>query len=271
MGRPPRITPTQLLETARRVFVEKGYERTTLADIAGELGVTAAAVLRHFPSKHELFLASIRSGGIRIPDFVLALESVDASADPRVVLRTLAEQFVPFVQKTLALNLAVYQHNQAQTSFVVPFDTSSKDSPPRRGLEVVTGYFRRAAKAGVVRVRDPRAAALLFMGSLQSYVFLHQVLNIATKPYPLAAYIDQLIDVWTAGAIVAGGTDGPEETQQADADRADRPRARRRVGDRGVRDQRTEAEAGRPERNARGKNSGSGVAGGRPRRPRPRR
>jgi len=37
MGRPPTLTPQQLLENASRVFLQKGYEATTMAEIAGEL------------------------------------------------------------------------------------------------------------------------------------------------------------------------------------------------------------------------------------------
>ena len=47
MGRPPRISREQLLDTARRVFSTRGFDGATLADIGAELGVTPAAILRH--------------------------------------------------------------------------------------------------------------------------------------------------------------------------------------------------------------------------------
>jgi AcrR family transcriptional regulator len=271
MGRPPRVTREQILDTARRVFVAKGYESATLADIAAELGVTPAAVLRHAGSKHELFVSAIRGGEIRVPDFIAALETIDASTDPRAVLREIAERFIPFAQTTIAQNLAVYMHNRAQTSFVLPFDTESDDTPPRRGLRVVTSYFRRAAAAGVLRIRDPRAAALLFMGSLQSYVFLHQVLHVAARPYPLAAYIDQLIDVWTKGAIVVGGRRGRKKIEPAEASHSARGRRRGGGGDAGVVAPDEPAGRDRPRRNARGANGERRLAGGRPRNARSRR
>ena len=46
MGRPPRIRRDQILDTARGVFAAKGFAATTLADIAGQLHVTPAALLR---------------------------------------------------------------------------------------------------------------------------------------------------------------------------------------------------------------------------------
>ncbi len=268
MGRPPTITREKLLETARRIFAKKGFEATTLADIAGELHVTPAAVLRHVPSKQALFATAMKASRIELPRCVAELADIDAATDPRLVLRRLAEQFVPFVSGTIAENLAIYMHRRSQTSIVLPFDVRDDDSPPRRGLRIVTDYFRRAAEAGVVRIKDPRAAALLFMGSLQSYVLLHQVFNIAPKPYPLDDYIDALIDLWTNGAI--GGTRARSKKTAAPR------RARSRAGgtDRGharVVARPAPAEGDRPLRNARGAHGRGGVADRRPRRPRPRR
>jgi len=203
MGRPPRIRRDQLLETARGVFAVKGFEGATLADIAAELGVTPAAVLRHVGSKQELFRAAMASRVTAPPDFILDLAEVDARTDPRVVLRGIAERFVPFIEKVIAENIAVYMHEKS-TSLLLPFDAHADDSPPRRGLVIVSDYFRRAMDAGVIRRGDPRAAAILFMGSLQSYVFMHHVLKVAPQPYPLDRYIDALIDLWSSGAIIGG-------------------------------------------------------------------
>jgi hypothetical protein len=50
-------------------------------------------------------------------------------------------------------------------------------------------------------VRDPRAAALAFLGSLNAYVFLHRVMRIADPPVPLRLYVDTLIEIWQRGAI----------------------------------------------------------------------
>ena len=89
MGRPAIIRREQLLETARGVFARKGFEAATLADIAAELNVTAAAVLRHFPSKQALFAAAMQPRHFEIPPFIRDLASVDPATDPRVVLRHL--------------------------------------------------------------------------------------------------------------------------------------------------------------------------------------
>ncbi|MCU1244796.1 MAG: transcriptional regulator, TetR family, partial [Acidobacteria bacterium] len=120
MGRRPTVNRDELLATARRIFGQKGFERATLADIAGELGVTPAALLRHVDSKQALFAESMRGGRIELPEALLALATVDASADPRVILRRFALEFIPFVQQMISVQMAVHMHRSAQTSLVVP-------------------------------------------------------------------------------------------------------------------------------------------------------
>jgi AcrR family transcriptional regulator len=51
------LTTAQLLDTARQVFLERGYHRSTLDDIADAAGFTKGAVYARFKSKDELFFA----------------------------------------------------------------------------------------------------------------------------------------------------------------------------------------------------------------------
>src|SRR3954471_23006277 len=129
MGRPPTIRRDQLLESARRIFAAKGFAATTLPDIAAELRVTPAALLRHADSKEALFRAAMeRSDDVQPPQSVLDLATIDASeADPRDVLRRLAEGFVPFAKRMIETRLVMAMHeNTRRTSVVLPFDAASK-------------------------------------------------------------------------------------------------------------------------------------------------
>src|SRR5215510_10532209 len=99
MGRPPRLSRDQILATARRVFAAKGFAAATLADIAGELDVTPAALLRHVESKDALFAEAMRSGeAIELPACIRDLAATPSDADPRRVLRRIAEEFIPFAE-----------------------------------------------------------------------------------------------------------------------------------------------------------------------------
>lgn len=54
----PEETVNLILETASRLFVEKGYERTSVQDIVNELGgLSKGAIYHHFKSKEEMLVA----------------------------------------------------------------------------------------------------------------------------------------------------------------------------------------------------------------------
>lgn len=50
----PEITESRILETAMKLFIEKGYEQTTLQDIADAIGMTRGAIYHHFKDKAEM-------------------------------------------------------------------------------------------------------------------------------------------------------------------------------------------------------------------------
>ncbi|MEU6994881.1 helix-turn-helix domain-containing protein [Streptomyces sp. NPDC046465] len=53
-ARPRSDTRRQILEVALELFAARGYERTSLREIAERLGVTKAAVYHHFKTKEEI-------------------------------------------------------------------------------------------------------------------------------------------------------------------------------------------------------------------------
>ena len=73
-------TATQILDVAERLVQIHGFNAFSYADIAGELGLTNAALHYHFPSKAELGEALIARYAIR---FMGALADIDESlTDP---------------------------------------------------------------------------------------------------------------------------------------------------------------------------------------------
>lgn len=54
----PEETVNLILETATRLFVQKGYERTSIQDIINTLGgLSKGAIYHHFKSKEEILIA----------------------------------------------------------------------------------------------------------------------------------------------------------------------------------------------------------------------
>jgi len=200
VGRRPRVAQKEILEAAREAFAERGYEGTTLAAISARVGLSPAALLRHAPTKEALFAAAMAPKNAEDePSPFEFLAHVPGEADATKALRQLAESFVPFFERRIGADLARYLHSHQ----VERAGCDSKDMQKlrRKGFATIADYMRRASAAGRMEIDDPEAGAMAFMGSLVSYVFLHRVARIVDPPIPLDRYLDNLVHLWTKGAI----------------------------------------------------------------------
>ncbi|HTR03644.1 MAG TPA: helix-turn-helix domain-containing protein [Thermoanaerobaculia bacterium] len=206
MGRAARVTRSDVLSAARETFVERGFEGARLSDIAARLGVSAAALLRHAPTKRDLFVACM---GEAEPEMLpLAfLEACNGSEDPRPVLRRVAETMVPFLESKMRQVVARWVYFKTVPGvgrLPLPFDPTARPTPPQRNLRCLEDYLKRAVRRGNLRLKDPRAGALAFLATLHSYVFLQHVMEILEEPMPLDRYLDTVLDIWADGAARKG-------------------------------------------------------------------
>jgi TetR/AcrR family transcriptional regulator len=73
-------TRQRILDTAERLFAEKGFNGTTLRDVAGASGLRIPSLYNHFPSKESLYEAVLEQG---IAPLLEALSEYLAAGDQR--------------------------------------------------------------------------------------------------------------------------------------------------------------------------------------------
>ncbi|MGW7208829.1 TetR/AcrR family transcriptional regulator [Streptomyces sp. NPDC054837] len=56
-----RATEARILDSARELFAEKGFDRTTIRAVAAAAGVDPALVMQYFGSKRELFSQAVQA------------------------------------------------------------------------------------------------------------------------------------------------------------------------------------------------------------------
>lgn len=106
-------TRARIAEVAARLFLERGYDTVTVAEVAREAGVSQVTVFNHFPRKEDLFLDRAvdadellrsairdRAPGVDVPASLrdVTLRLVDA----RHPLSGLNERSVPFFRTVAA-------------------------------------------------------------------------------------------------------------------------------------------------------------------------
>lgn len=72
-------TRSRILDTAERIFLDKGVSHTTLEELAAAAGVTRGAIYWHFKNKADLFDAMLQR--VTLPMEELAARAGDADAD----------------------------------------------------------------------------------------------------------------------------------------------------------------------------------------------
>ncbi|MDO5558291.1 MAG: TetR/AcrR family transcriptional regulator [Oscillospiraceae bacterium] len=78
ISKPPEVRRQEIMDTAMKVFALKGYEQTTMRDIAAEVGIVPGLCYRYFESKQELFdAAAAQYIADYCAPFIRILKSVD--------------------------------------------------------------------------------------------------------------------------------------------------------------------------------------------------
>ncbi|MFL5927136.1 MAG: TetR/AcrR family transcriptional regulator [Gaiellaceae bacterium] len=149
----------ELTRIAARLFAEQGYQGTSLADLAQELGVQKPSLYHHIASKEDLLWAVAWEGAVA---FQAALDAVagDAAASERIRLALRAHLGVVAEQLDIATVFVRewrYLEGERRDRFV---------AERRRYEERIRRLFRDGVEEGDLRTDlDVPTAALLFLSA----------------------------------------------------------------------------------------------------------
>ena len=192
MGRPRQVSDTEILETARRCFLEQGPAVSTDV-IAGELGVSSQALFKRFGSKQELMLAAIRPPAI--PPWTESLAAGPNDQPLRLQLEEIVDQVsVYFAEIGRRMSLIRWSG--------VPVEELLREydpPPPKIGIRALGEWLERAHHKGLIRATDFQTAATALLGSLHAPVFLEDVLQEKQTAESRQLYVAEIVDLFARG------------------------------------------------------------------------
>lgn len=208
---PTRARPTsaerrvQILREAARCFGTRGFRGTTTRDVAAAVGITEAALYRHFPSKEAIY-AAILDARTAVPPVVSTLEPHAVARDDRRVFTQLALAIVASVESDpsflrLLLYSALEGHEMARPFY---------ETRMRRLREFLSRYIANRTREGAFRAVDPVLAARAFVGMVADHLIARTVFG---QRDPQAESAERIAQAFTEIFL--------------DGVRAVRPRARR--------------------------------------------
>ena len=153
-------TRDRLLEAAVQMFGDRGFEATTMRDLAAAVGVKAPAIYNHFSSKEEILGAAVEWA---LHDFNLHVFGQDGPNEPPVErLKGIVTRHVLYQLEHPALARAwdTLLSSRIFDRFGPAQAREETRAAMRSGLETVTDLIRQIGpKSGRGRV-EPRLAAL---------------------------------------------------------------------------------------------------------------
>lgn len=162
----------ELLNAAIEVFLDKGYERTLMADISSRAGCSKGTLYSYFANKQDLFCESVLAA--TDPQVQGTFEELDALGTGiaaqlqhfgRSVLRTL---YAPRFQAIRRLVLSITDKDLARAVY----DLSVR--PPQ---EAASKLLSAAMGNGELRLADAQIAASHFIGIVESELLLKFLLH----------------------------------------------------------------------------------------------
>jgi AcrR family transcriptional regulator len=177
-GLPP-AKQRQILDGARQVFLEVGFERACMDHIAARAEVSKATIYNHFHDKKELFLACIREY-TREKREAVAAQLGSPSGDVEQHLQRFGETLLRFLTTDDAL--ALRRIILADTPRFPELGQALYDEGPLAMRHRLAAYLQEQADAGALRLEDARLAAYQFILLCQGDLYLPVEYGILRDP-----------------------------------------------------------------------------------------
>lgn len=111
ISKEPEVRKQEILETAMKLFSEKGFEKTSISDIAKEIGVAQGLCYRYFPSKDILFQSALEEYANVLVSKMM--ENIDVKCD---TLKNILDRMVLFTEQENDIPYSTF-HNEKNGNF----------------------------------------------------------------------------------------------------------------------------------------------------------
>lgn len=170
----------QVLAGARRVFLVKGFEASSMDDVARESEVSKATVYSYFPDKQHLFVQVVQSECERQADH--AMQRIDQEATPQVVLTSVAHQLLGFMVSDFGQRMVRICVSEAER--FPQLGQSFYENGPMVVRARLREYFQCAVARGVLGIDDFDLAADQFSDLCKAGIFPRILFGVQTQFSP---------------------------------------------------------------------------------------
>lgn len=166
-----------ILDTARKVFAEKGYKNVTMKDIVEACEISRGGLYLYFDSTEQILLEILQMEALETDDvFTGQITQDDTASD--ILLLFLKEQKKELLQKKNNLTVAVYEY------FFERKSTDKNNMLRKRfdaGVKVLEKLIEAGIASGEFYCENPKGAASNIMYVLEGMKINAQTFGITEK------------------------------------------------------------------------------------------
>lgn len=161
-----------ILDSAEKLFVEKGYADTSINDIAGDADFGRTSIYQYFGGKEEIYLRVLERYTDQLTDRVRAAAATAETV--RDMVTSFLEVLRRFIKEKPAF-FALYFIQRYQVEPRLPAELKTELNSRRRMLEnVFRDFYRRGIEKGEVRDIGAKDASNLFFAQIMGMMLLHE-------------------------------------------------------------------------------------------------
>ncbi|MGI5499899.1 TetR/AcrR family transcriptional regulator [Lentzea sp. CA-135723] len=164
-----------IVDAATTLFLESGYDKTSLARIADAAGVSKATLFKQFPTKAELFDAIVTDYW-RTEEGALTPQP----GDPRRGLTALGRRYVALL--TRPGMVALFRIVIAEAPRFPELGQTQFKLGKQPFFDAVRDYLELEHDEGTLDVADPVLAATQFLGMISNFAFWPRMLLMNWSP-----------------------------------------------------------------------------------------
>ena len=177
MGEKSTQKKQHILDTARKVFAEKGFKNVTMKDIVEACEISRGGLYLYFDGTDQILLEILKMEAQETDDvFAGHISEEDTAAD--ILTLFLKEQKKELLQKKNSLTVAVYEYFFAQ-------ELTDKNNMLRKQFDAGVRVIERLIEAGIASgefyCEDPKGAATNIMYVLEGMKINAQTFGITEK------------------------------------------------------------------------------------------
>jgi AcrR family transcriptional regulator len=150
-----------VFEVAAEVFHRKGYDNTSMSDVAEAAGLTKAGLYHHVSSKESLLYTVLDSGLDLTESYVM--KPLEAIADPIERLKTMIELHLRLVLEERNLEVTGLLH---ECKTLAPADRTRINRRKKEYVKMSTNVIADAIRKYNITDVNPKLAAFALLGML---------------------------------------------------------------------------------------------------------